>query len=118
VEVSYHRHVLEDGPVLSDSSDHGNKPDELDSMYAPGCSQGNAQLGDLEAFILCKASRGDLELSRWFKEGKEAKAQSRGFSHFLPGLFRGIHGLSQRDYSLQAIVKIAGRVRIRGDGMT
>jgi hypothetical protein len=45
VAVTGNRLVLEDGHGVSDSSDEGNKPDELGNMYAPGCSEGDPKLG-------------------------------------------------------------------------
>jgi hypothetical protein len=54
-----YRLVLEDGPDLSDPRDQGNKPDELEHMHTPGCSQGDTQLEGLEPFILREASQGD-----------------------------------------------------------
>jgi hypothetical protein len=98
VAVSGYHFVFDDGPDISDSSDEGSMPDELEDMYAPGCSQGDAQLGRLEAFILRKASQGDPELSQLFKKGQEAKAQCRGPGQILSPLFRGICAPSQRDY--------------------
>jgi hypothetical protein len=48
--VGCYRLSLEDGPDMSDSSDDGNKPDELGNMYAPGCLEGDSQLGGIDAF--------------------------------------------------------------------
>jgi hypothetical protein len=60
VAVSGCRLVREDGPEGSNSSDEGDKPEELDDIYALGCSEGDAKLDGLEAFILRKASQGDI----------------------------------------------------------
>lgn len=59
VAVSGYRLVIEDGPDLSDSSDDVNKPDELENMHAPGCSESDARLGGLEAFISRRANQAD-----------------------------------------------------------
>jgi hypothetical protein len=59
VAVNGYRVVFEHEPGVSDSNDEANKPDELKDMYGPGCSQGDAQLGSLDEFVLRKASQGD-----------------------------------------------------------
>jgi hypothetical protein len=48
--------TIEDGPDVSDLGDDGNKPDKLDGVYEPGSSEGQAWPGDLEAFVLRRAS--------------------------------------------------------------
>jgi hypothetical protein len=102
--VSAYRIVIEDGPGVSDSSDEGNMPDEEVCGYAPGCSEGQARLGGLEAFVLRRGPGPQGSSRKGRRPGLSIEGTARSCRH----CFEGPPGRTIVIIYLLAIMKIAG----------